>query len=173
MACFRLNVASLIAIAFTAACGASTTSDSTAASDAGSGSEASSDAATSGADASVTPGGVCTTDADCNGDPTMSSLAGKCDAGRCRCRTGLTIIPGGRCGTKGSGISCTQKSDCHEGLDCLEFTVHPAGGGCSVVGKQCAIACKGSGSECTAAFGPGAVCFAGCTGPEGICALTP
>lgn len=157
-----------------AACGASTT-DTSSSGDAGVATDAASGDAATGGDAAATPGAVCKTDADCNDDPAMSSLAGTCDEGRCRCRTGLFIVPGGHCraGVKGVGVSCTQKSDCYAGLDCVEFTVHPAGGGCNVLGKQCAIACSGSSSACVDALGPGTMCFAGCSGPSGICALTP
>lgn len=166
-ASFTISFAFALTAAF--ACGSTTTTDTTHASDAGTGD----DGASAGDGGSTTPGAVCKVDGDCNADPTMSSLAGTCDQGRCRCRAGLSVVPGGRCAAKGAGVSCTQKSDCHDGLDCLEFTVHPSPGACNVVGKQCAIACSGSGSACVAALGPGVLCLAGCSGPDGICGLTP
>lgn len=119
---------------------------------------------------------MCTTDAECNDDSTQSRLSGKCDAGRCKCLSGDHLVPGGRCRTAaGVGTSCTKTEDCYAGLECLDFAVHPKDGACQVVGKQCTIACDSAAqrSACSAEFGPGVLCFAGCTGTQGICGLTP
>jgi hypothetical protein len=141
--------------------------------DAGTQSESSDGASSTGPDTPTNAG--CAKDNDCNALATMSSLAGVCDQGRCRCRAGMYLVPGGKCGPdKGVGASCTSSSDCADGMECLDFTVHPKGGGCNAVGKQCTIRCDDADqqSSCTKAFGPGILCFAGCTGSEGICGLT-
>ncbi len=48
---------------------------------------------------------VCKTDADCNGDPQVSSLEGSCFQGICICRSGLHVQPNGKC-------SKTLPTDC-------------------------------------------------------------
>jgi hypothetical protein len=63
----------------------------------------------------VGPSTVCTTDKDCNGDPSVSSLWGKCFYGLCMCKQGFTVQPDGKCGTKaapdckGQGGTCRQE----------------------------------------------------------------
>lgn len=139
---------------------------------------AASDAGTSGETGSVaTTGGAttCKADPECNDIATQSSLSGACDNGRCKCVSGASLVPGGKCRPgPGLGAACKTTDDCAAGLECLDFAVHPKEGGCQIMGKQCTIACNASAqSSCSDVFGPGIMCFAGCSGNAGICGQTP
>lgn len=125
-----------------------------------------------GADRACTEG----QDQTCNDDLQQSSFAGKCEGGRCNCRAGSFIVPGGKCrSAKGIGAGCSNTSECYAGLECLEFAVHPPDGGCSVVAKQCTSSCNDATKpdHCSGFLGPGIRCFAGCAGSDGICGQTP
>lgn len=168
----RMRFLSLFPFVLVAACSGSTL-DGGKTSDAGASDAAS---AADGADAPSTSGAICTTDAECNDDATQNRLSGKCEAGRCKCLSGDHLVPGGRCrAAAGVGASCAKTEDCYAGLECLDFAVHPKDAPCQVVGKQCTASCNATDqrSVCTDVFGPGVLCFAGCTGTQGICGLTP
>ncbi len=102
------------------------------------------DAATApAADGSTTPPGLppaggndCTSDAECNDDPSPSPLLGRCwrkpgaeasETGACLCNVGAWIQPSGKCGLAEPSLSCTE-----------------AGGRCSSWGS-----CAGAGNRAT------------------------
>ena len=69
--------------------------------------------------------------------------------------------------TSPAGASCSGSGDCNAGLECLDFALTPAGGGCSVVGKKCTKTCKID-DDC-ASIGSGYSCKAGCTAASATC----
>lgn len=76
-----------------------------------------------GGDGAADGGAVCQTDADCNDDPSASSLLGRCFEGTCICRAPAHVQPSGKCGTarppaecRASGGVCRQDpAECLEG----------------------------------------------------------
>lgn len=64
--------------------------------------------ADAGSDASSAAAGGCTSDSQCNTDPTISSLLGTCTNGACVCKTGIPRTVGGTCGAEDGSIP----SDC-------------------------------------------------------------
>lgn len=170
--CFLLLLSSAVA------CGGDQldagTNDAAPAPDAGASDSASS------AESGVVGATPCTVGSDqtCNHDPAVSAIYGTCTkSGRCECKPGFQLYPGGKCGKGpgGLGSSCTSGADCKEGMECLEFTAHPKPGECNVVSKMCTFACDDSAqaATCENSFGSRVRCFAGCEGTAGICALGP
>lgn len=58
--------------------------------------------------------GACTGDPDCNENPAMSSLSGKCFFGVCMCNIGLYVQPNGKCGKTEPGGCTTSGGKCRQ-----------------------------------------------------------
>lgn len=94
--------------AATSSSGASTSSSGGASSSSSSSGSTVEDAGTdaeSQSDASAS----CTTDLDCNGDSTVSTLQGTCQLGLCMCNAGFVVQPSGACGSA-LAPSCSQQA---------------------------------------------------------------
>ena len=57
---------------------------------------------------------VCFNDQQCNGDPSVSALWGKCFYGVCMCNAGYTVQPSGKCHTPPPPECATQKGTCRQ-----------------------------------------------------------
>lgn len=105
-------------------------------------------------DASLTP--VCTVDADCNGDPQISSLEGTCYQGICICRDGLHVQPGGKCKKTpppecmASGGKCFQMP-----ATCPTGTLEGSAGAAMSCGDLVAAVCCYTDTQCV---GPDFTC---------------
>lgn len=64
--------------------------------------------ATDGDAAAAPPAATCTSDPQCNDDPTISSLRGKCSGGVCVCNPGIATTPAGKCGSPTGTVPTTD-----------------------------------------------------------------
>ena len=84
-------------------------------------------------------GASCTTDAECNADPTISRLLGACTAGRCVCAAGATTDGNGKCkpapttttNDAGGGEPCVAKGGMCIGKDQTPPPNHQPSGACT------------------------------------------
>lgn len=75
----------------------------------------------------------------------------------------------GGTGSKTFGESCTDSAECGAGLACLNFSVHPSGGACEVVGKLCSKSCTSGDADACANLDAPAMCFEGCSAGAAVC----
>jgi hypothetical protein len=67
-----------------------------------------------------TPDAVCSTDAQCNGNSSVSSPWGSCFLGVCMCKEGYSVQPNGLCHTPPPPKCTSQNGTCRQGPDqCL------------------------------------------------------
>lgn len=120
----------------------------------------------------TTPDKACSTDLDCNGDPSVSAQWGKCFYGVCMCMQGLTVQANGKCNTTPAPDCPTQGGTCRQqpascNSDELVVGTPPGDMSCGdVVEAVCcekSASCKGPHDGSSGGNG-GAVDFA-CCGP--------
>lgn len=84
---------------------------------------------------SSTGGAACQTDAECNDDPTLSTLYGRCEAGRCACEASLypsqaPFTPRGKCGPEAPSCAVGQDQTCNASPEMSALAGRCVGGKC-------------------------------------------
>jgi hypothetical protein len=158
------GAATLLTLGATASgCGAET--DTVPAGDGGASSDASGEPAdggdsstpssSGGQDADGAPRGGCTTDADCNEDPTVDTLWGKCFRGACFCNGDRHLQPSGKCAPKVPAACGDQGGHCLQEATCSNGEI----GGTQLANMGC-----GDFVAAVCCFAPAA-----CRGPDFVC----
>ncbi|MBS2018076.1 MAG: hypothetical protein JST00_34705 [Deltaproteobacteria bacterium] len=150
--------------------------------------------------ASSSGGAACTVDAECNADPSVSSLRGACVGGKCVCAKGVAVTADGKCGDIVAGPDgSSEPSSCEaKGGTCIPEgssappTLQPDKTGltCTAKSATCWVPIVASGAPVcsndagcnedpsisallgTCTFGI-CVCNTGTVQPSGKCAATP
>jgi hypothetical protein len=129
-------------------------------------SDASSDSPTGGGG-----GASCTSDPECNNDPAISSLRGKCTNGVCVCNPDVAATPNGKCGDpipggEGGAYDCVAKGGLCIGKSTPPPNYRPAGAG----EGTCA---PGSFCYVPTSTSPGPICFKDqdCNGDSSVSSL--